>query len=417
MTRRKQQSTNPQDYIPSAEEVQAELAKVQSMDDFFGKEGVFAKLFSAALEQMLEAELSEHLGYEPYEAKGRNSGNSRNGRYSKKVRTSTGETTIQVPRDRNGEFEPRIIAKYAGNTNELEEKILAMYAKGMSTRDIAETLAELYGVDVSAQTISTITEKIWPLVEAWQSRPLATIYAIVYLDAIHIKLRREGKATNTAVYNVLGVDLEGRRDILGHWVGDGAEGANFWLSVLSDLQARGVEDIFIAAIDGLNGFSEAIASVFPQTQVQRCIIHQIRSSLKYVSWKDRRAFVADLKRVYRAGTREEAEINLLQLGEKWSGKYAMAVRSWENNWQELSTFFDYPAEIRRLIYTTNSVEAYNRQLRKVSKNKATFSTPEAARKLFYLATQRITRKWTVPIRDWAKILNQLAIRFEGRFPV
>lgn len=417
MTRRKQQSTNPQDYMPSAEEVQAELAKVQSMDDFFGKEGVFAKLFSAAMEQMLEAELSEHLGYEPYEAKGRNSGNSRNGRYRKKVRTSTGETTIQVPRDRNGEFEPRIIAKYAGNTNELEEKILAMYAKGMSTRDIAETLAELYGVDVSAQTISAITEKIWPLVEAWQSRPLATIYAIVYLDAIHIKLRREGKATNTAVYNVLGVDLEGRRDILGHWVGDGGEGANFWLSVLSDLQARGVEDIYIAAIDGLNGFSEAVASVFPQTQVQRCIIHQIRSSLKYVSWKDRRAFVADLKRIYRAGTREEAEMNLLQLGEKWSGKYAMAVRSWENNWEELATFFDYPAEIRRLIYTTNSVEAYNRQLRKVSKNKATFPTPEAARKLFYLATQRITRKWTMPLRDWAKILNQLAIRFEGRFPV
>lgn len=417
MTRRKQQSTNPEDYMPSAEEVQAELAKVQSMDDFFGKEGVFAKLFSAAMEQMLEAELSEHLGYEPYEAKGRNSGNSRNGSYRKKVRTSTGETTIQVPRDRNGEFEPRIIAKYAGNTNELEEKILAMYAKGMSTRDIAETLAELYGVDVSAQTISTITEKIWPLVEAWQSRPLATVYAIVYLDAIHIKLRREGKATNTAVYNVLGVDLAGRRDILGHWVGDGAEGANFWLSVLSDLQARGVEDVFIAAIDGLTGFGEAIASVFPQTQVQRCIIHQIRSSLKYVSWKDRRAFVTDLKRVYRAGTREEAEMNLLQLGEKWSGKYAMAVRSWENNWEQLSTFFDYPAEIRRLIYTTNSVEAYNRQLRKVSKNKATFPTPEAARKLFYLATQRITRKWTMPIRDWAKILNQLAIRFAGRYPV
>jgi putative transposase len=417
MTKRKDKSATPQDYMPSAEDVQEELAKVESMDDFFGKEGVFAKLFSAAMEQMLEAELSEHLGYEPYEAKGRNSGNSRNGRYSRKVRTSTGETRIQVPRDRNGEFEPQIIARYAGNTNELEEKILAMYAKGMSTRDIAETLAELYGVDVSAPTISAITEKVWPLVEAWQSRPLARIYAIVYLDAIHIKLRREGKVSNTAVYNVLGVDLDGQRDILGHWVGDGAEGANFWMSVLTDLQSRGVDDIFVACIDGLSGFSAAIISVFPQTQVQRCIIHQIRTSLKYVSWKDRKAFVADLKRIYRAGTREEAEVNLLEVGEKWSGKYAMAVRSWENNWEELATFFAFPAEIRRLIYTTNSVEAYNRQLRKVTKNKATFPTPEAARKLFYLATRRITRKWSAPIRDWAKILNQLAIRFEGRFPL
>jgi transposase-like protein len=403
--------------MPSAEEVQEELAKVQSMDDFFGKEGVFAKLFAETMEQMLEAEMIEHLGYEPYEVKGRNSGNNRNGRYSKKIRTSTGETTVQVPRDRNGEFEPKIIAKYAGNTNELEEKILAMYAKGMSTRDIAEMLEDVYGVDVSASTISAITEKVWPLVEAWQSRPLASIYPIIYLDAIHIKLRREGKVVNTAVYNALGIDLEGRRDILGHWVGDGAEGANFWLSVLTDLQSRGVEDIFIACIDGLGGFSEAITSLFPQAQVQRCIIHQIRNSLRYVPWKDRKAFVADLKRIYRAATREEAEMNLLQLGEKWSSKYAIAVRSWENNWEELATFFAYSTEIRRLIYTTNSVEAYNRQLRKVTKNKATFPTPEAARKLFYLATQRITRKWVNPIRNWPQILNQLAIRFEGRFPI
>lgn len=417
MTKRKGRHPNPQDSMPSAEEVQEELAKVQSMDDFFGKEGVFAKLFAGAMEQMLEAELTEHLGYEPYEAKGRKSGNNRNGRYRKKVRTSTGETTIEVPRDRNGEFEPQIIAKYAGNTNELEEKILAMYAKGMSTRDIAEMLAEMYGVEVTAPTISAITEKVWPLVEGWQSRPLETIYPIVYLDAMHIKLRREGKVVNTAVYNVLGVDLEGHRDILGHWVGDGGEGANFWLSVLSDLQSRGVEDIFIASIDGLSGFSEAIASVFPQTQVQRCIIHQIRNSLKYVSWKDRKAFVADLKRIYRAATREEAEMNLFQLGEVWSGKYVIAVRSWENNWEELATFLAYPAEIRRLIYTTNSVEGYNRQLRKVTKNKAAFPTPEAARKLFYLATQRITRKWKSPLWEWPKILNQLAIRFEGRFPI
>lgn len=267
MTKQKEPQT-AQEYMPSAEEVQAELAKVQSMDDFFGKDGVFAKLFASTLEQMLEGELTEHLGYEPYEAAGRNSGNNRNGRYTKKVRTSAGETNVQVPRDRNGEFEPQILARYAGNTNELEEKILAMYAQGLSTRDIAGTLAELYGVDISAATISTITEKAWPLVEACElaansNRPLARIYPIVYLDAVYIKLRREGRVVNTAVYNVLGVDLEGQRDILGHWLGDGAEGANFWLSVLTDLQNRGVADIFLACVDGLNGFSEAIRAFPP----------------------------------------------------------------------------------------------------------------------------------------------------------
>ena len=415
MTKQQKKTATPQEYMPSAEEVQAELAKVQSMDDFFGKEGVFAKLFATTLEQMLEGEMTEHLGYEPYEAAGRNSGNNRNGHYPKKVRTSTGQTSVRVPRDRNGEFEPQVLAKSAGNTNELEEKILAMYARGMSTRDIAGTLAELYGVDISAATISTITEKVWPLVEAWQNRPLARIYTIIYLDAIHIKLRREGRVANTAVYNVLGVDMEGHRDILGHWIGDGGEGANFWLSVVTDLQNRGVADIFLACVDGLNGFSEAIRAVFPQTQVQRCVIHQIRSSLKYVSWKDHKAFVADLKRVYQAPTRTEAEWNLEQLAQHWETKYPVAVRSWQVNWAELATCFDYPAEIRRIIYTTNTVESYHRQLRKVTKTKAAFPTPEAARKLLYLATQRITRDWTTPIRDWAKILNQLAIRFEGRF--
>lgn len=414
MTKQKK-SQSPQEYMPTAEAVQAELAKVQSMDDFFGKEGVFARLFASTLEQMLEGELTEHLGYEPYEATGRNSGNNRNGHYAKKVRTSTGQTSVQVPRDRNGEFEPQVLAKYAGNTNELEEKILAMYARGLSTRDIAGTLAELYGVDISAATISTITEKVWPLVEAWQNRPLARIYPIVYLDAIHIKLRREGRVANTAVYNVLGVDMEGHRDILGHWIGDGGEGANFWLSVLTDLQNRGVADIFLACVDGLNGFSEAIRAVFPQTQVQRCVIHQIRSSLRYVSWKDHKAFLADLKRVYQAPTRAEAELNLEQLDQRWATKYPMAVRSWQTNWTEVSTYFDFPSEIRRIIYTTNSAESYHRQLRKVTKTKAAFPTPEAARKLLYLTTQRITRQWTAPIRDWAKILNQLAIRFEGRF--
>lgn len=403
--------------MPSVEKVQQELAKAENMDDFFGRDGIFAKLFANTLEQMLETELSDELGYEPYEASGRNSGNSRNGHYRKKVRTSDGDVEIQVPRDRNSEFEPKVLPKYSSNTNELEEKILGLYARGVSTRDIQDTLGELYGVDISASTISKITDKVWEMVEAWQNRPLASIYPIIFLDAIHIKLRHDGKVSNTAVHVVLGVDLEGHRDILGHWVADGGEGANFWLSVITDLQNRGVQDVFIACMDGLTGFSDAVHAVFPDTEIQRCIIHQIRNSLRYVSWKDRKAFVQDLKTVYQAANREAAETNLVSLGEKWGEKYAIAVRSWENNWQELATFFDYPAEIRRLIYTTNPIEGYNRQLRKVTKNKASFPTQEAVRKLLYLANINILKKWTRPVFDWPKILNQLAIRFEERFPV
>ncbi len=408
---------NIQEMMPSAEEVQREVATAKSMDDFFGKEGIFARLFANTIETMLESELSEELGYEPYEAKGKNSGNSRNGHYPKKVRTSAGETTIQVPRDRNGEYEPQVVKKHVANTNELEDKIIAMYAKGMSVRDIQDTLKELYGVDVSPATLSTITDKVWELVEAWQNRPLASIYPIIYLDAIHLKLRRDGKIENTAVYTVLGVDLDGHRDVLGHWIGEGSESSNFWLSVVSDLQGRGVQDIFIACMDGLSGFKEAVLAVFPKTQIQRCIIHQIRNSLKYVNWADRKPFMADLRLVYQAATREAAEAELRQLHEKWGDKYAIAIRSWQNNWEDLATFFAYPAEIRRLIYTTNSVEGYHRQLRKVTKSKGAFSTPQAARKLLFLAHREILKKWTMPIPHWPVILNQLVIRFEDRMPI
>ena len=405
------------EHMPSAEEVAAELAKAETVDDFFGRDGIFANLFSTTLEKMLEAELTDHLGYEPYEAKGRNSGNSRNGSYAKTLRTSAGDTTIQVPRDRKGEYKPLALERYASNTNELEEKIIAMYAKGMSTRDIQDMLGDLYGVEVSATTISKVTDKVWSLVEVWQNRPLAAIYPFIYLDAIHIKLRREGRIENVAVYVVLGIDLDGHRDVLGHWVGDGAEGANFWLSVVTDLQTRGIEDVFIACVDGLKGFEDAIQAIFPETRVQLCIIHQIRNSLRYVSWKDRKAFVSDLRKVYQAANREQAEANLAQLGENWADQYAIAVKSWENNWDNLATMFDYPKEIRRIIYTTNTVEAYHRQLRKITKTKSSFPSPEAVRKLLYLAMRDITRKWTAPTRDWAKVLNQLAIRFEGRFPI
>jgi putative transposase len=404
-------------HLPGMEEIERELASVETVDDFFGREGIFARLFADTIEHLLEAELTEALGYEKYAAEGRNSGNSRNGTRTRKLRTSNGDTTIQVPRDRNGEYQPKLLERYATNTNELEEKIIGMYARGMSTRDIQDMLEEMYGVEVTAATVSAITDKVWPLVEAWQSRPLAPTYPVIYLDAIHIKIKRDGKIENTAVYIVLGVDLEGKKDVLGHWVGDGAEGANFWLGVVSDLQARGVEDIFIACIDGLAGFKEAIHAVFPQTDIQRCVIHQIRNSLKYVTWEDRKPFMADLRKVYKAPTREKAEMHLLELSEKWSGKYAIAVRSWENNWEDLATMFNYPAEIRRLIYTTNAVEGYNRQLRKVTKTKSMFSTPEAVRKLLYLVNHNVTKKWTAPIPKWANILNQLAIRFEGRFPI
>ena len=416
MTEKKKIPLNIQEIMPGAEEVQRELATAKSMDDFFGKDGIFARLFASTLEQMLEAELSEHLGYEPYEAKGRNSGNNRNGKYTKKVRSSEGETTIQVPRDRNGDFEPQLVKRYAANTNELEDKIIGMYAKGMTVRDIQGTLQELYGIDVSPTTLSAITDKVWERVESWQSRPLASLYVIIYLDAIHIKMRREGKVENTAVYVVLGVDLEGHRDVLGHWVGDGSESANFWLSVITDLQSRGVKDILIACMDGLTGFKEAVLAVFPKTEIQRCIIHQIRNSLKYISWKDKKAFMVDLKAVYQAPTREAAEGNLRKLKEIWNGQYAVAIRSWDNNWEDLATFFDYPAAIRRMIYTTNTVEGYNRQLRKVTKSRSSFPTGEAVRKLLFLANRDIIKKWTNPMTDWPSILNQLVIRFGERVP-
>lgn len=402
--------------MPSVERVQQELARATSIDDFFGKEGIFARLFASTLEQMLEVELTAHLGYVPYAVEGRNSGNSRNGKRSRQLRTSNGDMTIQVPRDRNATFQSPLLEPYQTSTTELEDKIIAFYAKGMSARDIQDTLRELYGVEVSAATVSTVTDKVWGLVEAWQNRPLATVYPIVYLDAIHLKIRRDGKVLNTAVYIVLGVDLEGQRDVLGHWVGEGGEGANFWLSVVSDLQARGVEDIFIACVDGLSGFKDAIQAVFPKTQIQRCVIHQLRHSLSYVAWKDRKAFVRDMKAIYQASTREAAETELLRLSEKWGATYAAAVRSWEANWEDLATMFDYPPAIRRLIYTTNTVEGYNRQLRKVTKTKGAFPSGEAARKLLFLVNRDITRKWTAPIHNWAPIRNQLAIRFEDRFP-
>jgi putative transposase len=421
MSNNEPKSEKPKIQMPGLEEIQRELASAKSIDDFYGRDGIFARLFARTIEQMLEGELTEHLGYEKYAVEGRGSGNNRNGKYKRKVRTSGGEAEVAVPRDRNGEFEPKILHKYETSSNELEDKIVTMYAKGMTEGDIRASLEEMYGLDVSVGTISAVTNKVWPLVEAWQNRRLAAVYALVYLDAIHVHLRREGRVENTAVYIVLGVDLEGHadgyigQDALGHWVGDGAEGAKFWTSVLAELQARGVKDILIACMDGLNGFSDAVNAVFPKTLIQRCIVHQIRNSLKYVVYKDQDDFLRDLKAIYQAPSRDQGENALLELAEKWGGKYPQAVKSWETNWPELSPFFDFPYEIRRLIYTNNAIESYNRQLRKVSKNKAVFPTVESVRKVFFLAHRDIAKKWTMPIPNWANILNQLVVYFPGRF--
>lgn len=417
MSENEQKQEQAKTEMPSLERIQQELGSAKSIDDFFGKEGIFARLFATTLEQMLEAELSAELGYEKYEAKGRNSGNNRNGKYKRKLRSSGGEVEVAVPRDRNGDFEPKLLHKYETSSNELEDKIITLYAKGLSVRDIHDSLQEMYGVDVSASTISTITEKVLPLVESWQNRRLDAVYPLIYLDGIYVNLKREGRVERTAVYVVLAVNLEGRKDVLGHWVGDGVEGAKFWTNVLGQLQARGVQDVLIACVDGLSGFKDAIHAVFPKARVQRCILHQIRNSLKYVSYTEQDDFMRDLKPVYQAATREEAEMALLTLSEKWSQKYTVAVRAWETNWTDLSAFFDFPYEIRRLIYTNNAIEGYNRQLRKVTKNKTVFPTEDAIRKAFYLAHRDIATKWTMPIPHWPKILNQLVIYFTDRIAI
>jgi len=401
--------------VPSLEQIQNVLSQAKNLDDFFGKNGVVAKLVGPTLEHMMQAELTDHLGYKKHEVIGRGSGNNRNGSYERKIKTSAGEIPIEVPRDREGNFEPVTLRRYATASNELEDRIIGMYAHGMSTRDIQNHLEETFGMDVSPTTISAITEKIWPLVEAWQTRSLETVYPFVFLDAIHLNLKRDGRIQNTAVYICLGVSSSGHKDILGHWVGDGAEGANFWLSVITDLKNRGVLDIFIASVDGLSGFSDAIKAVFPKTQVQRCITHQIRNSLRYVGWKDKKELALDLKTIYQAPNEKAGRTALDVAIKKWQSKYPLAIKSWETNWAELSPFFSYTPEIRRVMYTTNGIESYNHSLRKMTKTKSSFPTQESLEKVLYLAYRNAKKKWDKSITNWALIVNQLAIHFEGRF--
>lgn len=360
--------------------------------------------------------MTAHLGDENYEATGRNAGHSRHGKYRRKMKSSAGDVSVDVPRDRNGDVEPKLLHKDETSSNALADKIVAWSARGMSVRDSRANRVAWYGLDVSAQTLSTVTDKGWAWVEAWQNRPLCAVYLIIDLDALPVKLRRDGPVENTAIYLVLGIDLEGHRDVLGHWVGDGGQGAKFWLSVVTELKNRGVQDLFMACMDGLTGFRDAVLAVFPKTLIQRCIVHQLRNSLKDVTWQDQKAFMADLRPVYQAATREEGELALLALEDQWGGKYAMAIHAWHTHWEDLATFFQFTPDIRRLIYTNHNVEAYHRQVRKVTKHKAAFPTPEAVRKLLCLATRNITAKWTMPVPNWASILNPFAIRFQGRLP-
>ena len=372
------------------------------------------EMMSVILEGALDGELDEELGYSKYDYKNKDTGNSRNGYSKKTMHTSYGDMDLEIPRDRNGEYEPQVIKKYQNTiTQDMEEKIISMYAKGMTTSDIESHFQELYGIDVSDSTISRITDKIIPIVKEWQERPLEDVYAVVYLDAIHFHVRSEGCIVKKAVYIALGIDIDGRRDVLGMYAGEN-ESAKFWLSILNGLKNRGVQDILIACIDGLTGFPQAISAVFPETEIQHCIIHQIRNTIKFVSYKDLKALMVDLKRVYTASTEDIARFELDAFAEKWDDKYPTISKSWNENWATLSTYFKYPDEVRKIIYTTNTVEGFNCQLRKVTKNKSVFPTDDSLLKMLYLAAMDITKKWTEHRKDWGKIRAQLMIYFEDR---
>jgi transposase-like protein len=370
-------------------------------------------LFKGTIEQILDVEMDEHLGYVKHDNEGDHSGNSRNGYGAKTIQTQLGKTELKVPRDRNGEFEPAIIKKYQTKSEDLEQQIIAMYAKGMSNRDIEDHLRDIYGVDASAGLISRITDKILPSLQEWQSRPLDKIYPIVFLDGVVYKVRKDSRVINKCFYTVLGVTIDGRKEILGMWITDN-ESASFWATVCNELRNRGVEDILIACRDNPTGFSTAIEAAFPKTEQQLCIVHQIRNSTKYVSYKDLKSVMADLKAIYQAPSEEDALYRLEEFKEKWNGRYPQIAKSWEDNWAALSTFFKYPAEVRRLIYTTNTVEGFHRMLRKFTKTKTSYPTDEALKKSIFLSIQEISKKWTMPIRDWGIIIGQLSIFFEDR---
>ena len=393
-----------------------ELTKDATAEELLKDSGLLKELKKRLLETALEAEMTEHLGYEKHSPDGRRSGNSRNGRTSKRVISASGDLDIEVPRDRKGNFEPQLVRKRQVRLDGFDEKVLSLYARGMTTRELQDHLEEIYEVEVSPALISRVTDAVLDEVKAWQNRPLDAVYPIVYLDAIHLKIRTDGRVQSRAVYVALGVDMTGNKELLGLWIGEN-EGAKFWLNVLTELNNRGLKDILIAAVDGLTGFPDAIASVFPKTEVQLCIVHMVRNSLRYVPWKNRKAVARDLKKVYSAATAEAAEQALGAFEEKWSEQYPMASKSWRDRWENVIPFFGYPEPIRKVIYTTNAIESLNAQLRKVTRKRGAFPTDDSVRKILYLAISRAAKKWSMPIRDWPAALNYFSIVFEGRVPV
>lgn len=389
------------------------LIKERNMKSTEDISSMLKDLFSETLQEMMEAELDTTLGYPKGETAQKETANRRNGHSRKSITSEYGEAEIAVPRDRNGEHEPIIVKKHQKSLSGIEDQIIAMYSKGMTVRDIQDHLNQLYGVDVSPTMISNVTNKLVPLIKEWQNRPLEKTYAVVFMDAIHYKVRQDGAIVNKAAYMVIGIDLDGRKDVLGMWIGE-HETSKFWLMVLNELRNRGVQDILICSVDNLRGFSEAIAACFPGAEIQKCVVHQIRNSIRYVSYKDVKKVLADLKPIYTAVTEQMALAQLDTFESAWGNRYPLIVKSWRDNWSELATFFKYPPEIRKLIYTTNMIESYHRQLRKVTKGKSIFPTDESLLKMLYLATMDVLRKWTGRVQNWGQILLQLSVYFPDK---
>lgn len=392
------------------------LKEYKSPDDMFGSDGLLQHLTKALVERAMAAEITHHLGYEKNSSDGKNTGNSRNGSFPKTIKGKRGQVRIDVPRDRAGEFQPQIIKKGQTRFDGFDDKIISMYSRGMTVRDIQAHLEEIYGVDVSPDLISTVTDAVIDEVRAWQTRPLDPLYPILYLDALVVKVKDQGRVSNKAIYLAIGVNCSGLKEVLGMWASE-TEGAKFWLSIITELKNRGVKDIFIACVDGLKGFPEAIGTIFPKTQVQLCMVHMMRNSLAYVSCKGRKAAALDLKAIYNSATEEEAEARLEEFSQKWDCRYPLIGKSWRGNWSRITPMFGYPEEIRRAVYTTNAIESLNMSLRKIIKTRASFPNEDAAFKLLYLGLKNISKKWRMPIRDWGGAMNQFAIIFEGRVPM
>lgn len=400
-----------------SKEVLDELLKsYKDPKDLIGENGLLKELTKALMERVLEGEMTDHLGYEKHDSAGDNSGNSRNGHSEKTLKTPKGDLPIKVPRDRSGRFQPKIVEKNQTHFDGFDEQILSMYSRGMSTKEISEHIRSLYHTEVSPEFISRVTDSVIEGLKEWQNRRLEKVYPILYMDALRVKVRDEGQVKNKAIYLAIGVTTEGLKEVLGLWA-EQTEGAKYWLSVVTDLKNRGVEDILIASVDGLKGFPDAIRSVFPKTEIQLCIVHMIRNSLKLVPFKDRKAVVENLKEIYKAPNEASAKDALESFGNKWNKKYPLIYRSWESNWDNLSHFLGYTDEIRKAIYTTNAIESLNMSLRRVLKVKGSFPNDQAALKLIFMALQNVTKRWTMPIRDWGMALNQLAIKFGDRVPV